>query len=163
MITTILWIILSVAVAVIGGAIAGWKNPGGDHERIKVGFAATLFIWIVVFLFLNFALNKTPGEIGTNTPSAIQETTPEQAPIQPSSTLPDPAPSEPATASPSDEPQTVEPSPGAGADQNGSPRMFLPPGNMTDSDSPGEKTKNGFQACARFSGPAYEDCMKPYR
>jgi hypothetical protein len=163
MITTIVWIVLTIVVGVIGGAIAGWKNPGGEHERTKVGFGATLFIWIVVFLFLSFALNKSPEEVGTNRPSEIQQTTPEQAPTQPSSTLPEPSSSDPATASSSDGPQAAEPAPALDTGQNASVGTLPPQGNATDSAPPMENTEKGFQACVRFSGAAYEDCMKPYR
>ncbi len=163
MITTIVWMVLTIIVGLIGGAIAAWKNPGVEHERTKVRFVATLLIWVVVFLVLNLAPGKPPDEIGPNTQPVAQETKPSQAPILPTPTLPESSSSEPAIVTPADEPQAIEPSPASDTDQNGSPGATLPAGNVNDSANPAEKTETGFKSCGQFNGPAYEDCMKPYR
>jgi hypothetical protein len=162
MITTIVWIVLTIIVGFVGGAIAGWKNPGGEHERTKVGIVPTLFIWVVVFLCLNLILNKSPDEMAPNTEPVTQETRPEQAPVPATSTLPEPTPSDPATASPADESQAAEPSPAPDTDQHGLPGALLSHGNADKSNSTADIQK-GFQACIQFRDQAYADCMKPYR
>lgn len=158
-ITIIVWIVLTIVVGVIGGAIAGWKNPGGEHERTKVGFVPTLFIWVVVFLFLTFMLNKSPEETAPSTQPVTQESKPEKAPIPPTSTLPEPTASDPATAGPIDESQTVAQPLASDTGQSGS----QPQGEVSAPTSPANKLETGFQACVQYKDQAYSDCMKPYR